>query len=241
MTDEPMTIGRFAHLSGLTVHALRHYDDVGLLTPDVVDPASGYRRYRREQVRRARLILALRCLDLPIEEIRRVVDGGDVDEVLTGHRKRLERQRDVLAARLGDVGRYLEEGITVSTPGTGVRPVQIKIAVDDAAKAVEFYQTAFDLRYEVTRRAEDDDYSSFVFGEYGEDGFFLVHLLEDRADTDRLGPSTFGLLVPDLDAYHARAVAAGGVEVVAPRDSVGMPRNSAVKDPSGNWIWLYQE
>ena len=34
------------------------YDDVGLLTPDVVDPASGYRRYRREQVRRARLILA---------------------------------------------------------------------------------------------------------------------------------------------------------------------------------------
>lgn len=40
-----MTIGRFAHLSGLTVHALRHYDDVGLLTPDVVDPASGYRRY----------------------------------------------------------------------------------------------------------------------------------------------------------------------------------------------------
>ncbi|MEU4444457.1 MerR family transcriptional regulator [Actinosynnema sp. NPDC050801] len=241
MTNELMTIGRFAHLSGLTVHALRHYDDVGLLAPDVVDPASGYRRYRPDQVRRARLILALRCLDLPIEEIRRVVDGGEVTEVLTDHRKRLERQRDVLTAQLGDVDRYVEEGIVVPTPGTGVRPVQIKIAVDDAAEAVEFYRAAFDMRYEVTRRAEDDDYSSFVFGEYGADGFFLLHLQEDRSDTDRPGPSTFGLLVPDLDACHARAVAAGGVEVVAPRDSVGMPRNSAVKDPSGNWVWLYQE
>ncbi|WP_158840889.1 MerR family transcriptional regulator [Saccharothrix deserti] len=238
MTDELMTIGRFAHLSGLTVHALRHYDDVGLLAPDVVDPASGY---RREQVRRARLILALRCLDLPIEEIRRVVDGGDATAVLTGHRKRLERQRDVLTARLGDVDRYLEEGITVSTPGTGVRPVQMKIAVDDAAKAAEFYQTAFDMRYEVTRRAGNDEYSSLIIGQPGTDGFFLIHLLDDRTDTDRLGPGTFGLLVPDLDEYHARAVKAGGTEVVAPRDSVGMPRNSAVKDPSGNWIWLYQE
>lgn len=236
-----MTIGRFAHLSGLTVHALRHYDDVGLLTPDVVDPASGYRRYRREQVHRARLILALRCLDLPIEEIRQVVDGGAVNAILTGHRKRLERQLDVLTARLGDIDRYVEEGITVSTPGTGVRPVQLKIAVDDAAKAAEFYTTAFDMRYEVTRRAGDDEYSSFIIGQPGTDGFFLIHLLDDRTDTDRLGPATFGLLVPDLDAYHARAVEAGGTEVVAPRDSVGMPRNSAVKDPSGNWIWLYQE
>jgi DNA-binding transcriptional MerR regulator len=30
--DELMTIGRFARLSGVSVHALRHYDDVGRLT-----------------------------------------------------------------------------------------------------------------------------------------------------------------------------------------------------------------
>ena len=28
-----MTIGRFARISGLSVHTLRHYDDVGILTP----------------------------------------------------------------------------------------------------------------------------------------------------------------------------------------------------------------
>lgn len=46
-----MTIGRFAQLSGLSIHALRHYDDVGLLEPAVVDAATGYRRYRAGRFR----------------------------------------------------------------------------------------------------------------------------------------------------------------------------------------------
>lgn len=36
-----MTIGRFAQLSGLSIHALRHYDDVGLLEAAVVDADAG--------------------------------------------------------------------------------------------------------------------------------------------------------------------------------------------------------
>ncbi len=37
LEDDLMTIGRFAHISGLSVHSLRHYDDVGLLAPAAVD------------------------------------------------------------------------------------------------------------------------------------------------------------------------------------------------------------
>src|SRR5690348_16145779 len=102
-----MTIGRFARLSGLSIHTLRHYDDVGLLTPAEVDPVSGYRRYRRDQVSRARLIQRLRWIDLPVEDIRRVLAGdGRTAEVLAGHRRRLERQRDLLTARIGDVEKF---------------------------------------------------------------------------------------------------------------------------------------
>jgi hypothetical protein len=35
--DELVTIGRFAHISGLSMHTVRHYDDVGLLAPVDVD------------------------------------------------------------------------------------------------------------------------------------------------------------------------------------------------------------
>ena len=45
-----MTIGSFARLSGVSPHALRHYDEVGLLHPHEVDSSSGYRRYRRAQI-----------------------------------------------------------------------------------------------------------------------------------------------------------------------------------------------
>jgi DNA-binding transcriptional MerR regulator len=69
----PAQHGQFARASGLTAKALRHYDAVGLLTPALVEPASGYRRYRADQVARAKLIRRLRGLDLPIVEVRRLL------------------------------------------------------------------------------------------------------------------------------------------------------------------------
>jgi DNA-binding transcriptional MerR regulator len=51
-----MTIGEFAQASGLSISALRFYDEKGLLEPYHVDPATGYRRYVAAQVRRAAVI-----------------------------------------------------------------------------------------------------------------------------------------------------------------------------------------
>ena len=48
-TEQLMPIGRFARLTGLTVKALRHYDEVGLLRPAAVDPDTGYRSYAPDQ------------------------------------------------------------------------------------------------------------------------------------------------------------------------------------------------
>jgi predicted enzyme related to lactoylglutathione lyase len=92
----------------------------------------------------------------------------------------------------------------------------------------------------VVRHTDDTDYSAFRFGTYGQDGFFLVHLIATQEHMDLPGHSTFGLLAEDIDTYHSRAIDAGATEVVAPHDAEGMPRCSAVRDPSGNWIWLYQ-
>jgi DNA-binding transcriptional MerR regulator len=239
--SELMTIGRFARISGLSVHALRHYDDVGILTPADVDADSGYRRYRREQVRDARLIQALRWIDLPVEEIRAALDdasGNAIDEILRRHRRRLERRQSLVDGQIADTDYYLEKGLSMA-PASATRPVQLKIAVDDIDEAIAFYQQAFGFHYDITRRTDEGDYSSFMFSKYGEDDFFLIHLLDESA-VDRPGPTTFGLLVDDLDAAHEKALAAGATEVVKPQALQGMPRNSAVKDPSGNWVWIYQ-
>lgn len=73
-----LSIGRFADATGLTVKALRHYDEIGLLVPARVDPNSGYRYYDAAQVEPAVTIRRLRALELPLDEIGALLEAdGD--------------------------------------------------------------------------------------------------------------------------------------------------------------------
>lgn len=72
---ELIPIGRFAEASRLSLKALRIYDRLGLLPPAYIDPRSAYRYYSREQLERARLILLLRQIDMPLSTILEVLDA----------------------------------------------------------------------------------------------------------------------------------------------------------------------
>ena len=92
LTEDLISIGRFSHLSGLTIKALRHYDEIGLLRPARVDDSSGYRYYSLAQAREAEAIRRLRSLELPLDEIGGLLgaDEGTVRERLAVHRARIE-------------------------------------------------------------------------------------------------------------------------------------------------------
>jgi protein phosphatase len=64
-----LTIGAFAKASGLSPKALRLYDDLGLLAPAAVDPRTGYRHYRLDQLDQARLVAWLRRIGMPLARI----------------------------------------------------------------------------------------------------------------------------------------------------------------------------
>jgi effector-binding domain-containing protein len=88
-------IGRFSKMCRLSVKALRHYDEIGLLEPAVVDPSSGYRYYRLSQANRAEAIRILRSLDMRLEDIREILvadDPGVAAKILDEHRGRLETE-----------------------------------------------------------------------------------------------------------------------------------------------------
>jgi DNA-binding transcriptional MerR regulator len=69
-----ITIGEFAARTRLSPKALRLYGELGLVVPARVDPDSGYRFYRGEQVERARLVGQLRRLAMPLARIAEVLD-----------------------------------------------------------------------------------------------------------------------------------------------------------------------
>lgn len=84
------TVKQVAKLSRVSVRALHHYDEIGLLKPASVG-TNGYRYYRREELLRLQQILFYRELGLALEDIRRLLDAPDFDRVaaLKAHRAKL--------------------------------------------------------------------------------------------------------------------------------------------------------
>jgi DNA-binding transcriptional MerR regulator len=93
--DTLVAIGDFSKMTYLSVKALRHYHDVGLLEPADIDPSSGYRRYSTSQVPVAQAIRRFRDLEMPLEEIRLVLAAPDEatgNKALLRHLERVQHQ-----------------------------------------------------------------------------------------------------------------------------------------------------
>ncbi len=75
------SIGEFARLGTVSVRALRHYDEIGLLRPAKVDPDTGYRGYSAEQLGQLNRIVALKELGLTLAQVRQLLNGITLDEL----------------------------------------------------------------------------------------------------------------------------------------------------------------
>jgi DNA-binding transcriptional MerR regulator len=90
-----IAIGDFSRMTHVSVTALRHYHEVGLLRPAEIDPDSGYRFYGPEQVKIAQVIRRFRDLGMPLEEIKAVLEAPDPaarNHVVAAHMRRMESQ-----------------------------------------------------------------------------------------------------------------------------------------------------
>lgn len=67
-------ISQFSKISGLTIKALRYYDDVNILKPSFRNEENQYRYYNDNDLKKALLIKKLRALEFSIMEIKEVVE-----------------------------------------------------------------------------------------------------------------------------------------------------------------------
>ena len=68
-----MTIQEFANLTGLTVHTLRYYEQIGLLGP-VPRTAAGHRHYGRLELDWVNFIKRLKATEMPLRDIMRYAE-----------------------------------------------------------------------------------------------------------------------------------------------------------------------
>ena len=76
------SIGEAAKLAGMTAETLRHYDRIGLVCPHKKDEWTKYRYYTEDEIVRLNTVHALRCMDLPLDEIKTVLELNDFQKIV---------------------------------------------------------------------------------------------------------------------------------------------------------------
>lgn len=129
---ELMTSGVFARASGLSRKALRLYDELGLLHPARVDPATLYRLYDPDQLEQARLVAWLRRMGMPLAAIRRVsgLPPARAAEELAAYWAKVEAEttarRELASFLIG----YLSGKDTAMSNGQGMLAVRCSVRSD---------------------------------------------------------------------------------------------------------------
>lgn len=87
------TVKQLSTLAGVTPRTLHHYDQIGLLKPESVGE-NGYRYYGEESMLRLQQILFYRELDMPLDEIKKIMGRRDFDvlSALENHKLELRKR-----------------------------------------------------------------------------------------------------------------------------------------------------
>jgi PPM family protein phosphatase len=128
---ELLTSGEFARASRLSRKALRLYDELGLLSPCQVDPATGYRLYAAAQLEQARLVAWLRRLGMPLARIRAVcaLPRAEAGAGLAAYWDQIEAEQSARRELATFLIRYL------SGEGTSMNDAQGALAVRYAVQS----------------------------------------------------------------------------------------------------------
>ena len=121
-----VTIGDFSRASHLSVKTLHHYHETGLLEPSEVDPHNGYRYYSEDQIQAAQVIRRLRGLQMPIADVRSVLEAPDADarnRLIAAHLDRLEVELAQTRAAVGELRELLEPAAPRAIEHRTVPPV----------------------------------------------------------------------------------------------------------------------
>src|SRR5690348_14077587 len=77
-------IGEFSKIAQVSGRLLRYYDEIGLLSPESIDPETGYRYYSARQLPQLNRILVLKELGLSLDQIAQLLKRDTSTEEIRG-------------------------------------------------------------------------------------------------------------------------------------------------------------
>ena len=141
----PLTVGRLARLSGVTVRTLHHYDETGLLRPSGRTDA-GYRLYDADDVTRLQQILFYRELGFALDDVAELLDDPTVDPV--DHLARQHRLLGERIARLEEMRAAVELNLEARQMSIELTPDEmLEVFGEEYARNHDAYQAEAEERW----------------------------------------------------------------------------------------------
>ncbi len=255
--DRFLRVGELAQSTGLTVRALHHYEDIGLLEP-VKRTSAGHRLYDRPSIERLYRIGLLKRYGMSLDQIRHALDdpSWSLGAALARHRDQLDadihqrqRLRAGLVAALADLDHDHDpthDLITILEDMMNTQLVKQRISIlvyRDLAAAHDYLVDVFGFTPgEITTDPDGHPvHADLVAG----DGVIWLH--QETEEFGLASPATLGaatatmaIMVEDVDEHH-RLVAAKGADIVyAPLDQPYGYREYSARDVEG-MLWSFMK
>ena len=144
-----MTVKEISRLTGISVRTLHYYDEIGLFSPTEKSEA-GYRLYDDKALERLQQILFFREFDIPLKEIRSILENPAFDK-----NQILQMQRKMLTAKKERVERLIA-GIDDILKGAGT----MDFAIFNKNEVEEMFQAMFEHMPEHIRKIAVDEFGS---------------------------------------------------------------------------------
>lgn len=187
----------------LSLGSLRHYEELGLVIPERVDPESGYRYYSVRQFEALNTIRYLRALDMPLKEIADFLNNRDVGRI----KDKLLAQKETVrakAAELRRIERKIDNRLKAITDAENSEFDKIQLVEKPACRVVKLngslkFRNFLDME-EPIRRLEQSQSEAVVFlGKVGV-GISAEHLKNRRYE----GYDNVFLILDDEDKFDGK-------------------------------------
>lgn len=157
------TVKEVSALSGISIRALRYYDEIGLLKPTQVT-AAGYRLYDNKALEKLQEIMFFRELEIPLTEIKDIVWNPEFDKekVLAAQKALLEKKRNRLDGMIELISDVMK----------GVNTMNFEAFNDADSKKIVGHMLA---------AMPEEERAAFI-KQYGSLGSFASHVSENLQD-----------------------------------------------------------
>lgn len=211
MNMKLLRIGDVARLFHLSVSSLRHYESLGLLTPEFVDPETGYRYYSVRQFEALNTIRYLRALDMPLDEIADFLGNRDVcriEQKLRDQKAEVVRRKEELARIERKIDNRLRmladaQSSELDTVRVVEAPAYRMVVMQDSLKIDSFFDMEAPIRrLEASQSGTSGATEAVVFlGKVG------VGISPDNLNAGRFGQyDSIFIVLDDEDSFSGETV-----------------------------------